>query len=321
MTTQFLPRACATGIVLGPEPISNWADDCDLRRLLSEGVLLGSPGDHYAVSLFQEGRERLIALAKEFREHALLHPDSMANVQDEVPNFEEDMSFGWMAKHAVAFDGILNAMLSDGAFVSLPHILETDSDLECSRLLASRMYYKQAFQSLRGVIELSVAQVHFTAHPADFHSWVQGAWRLPTMRGSRGWLATLKAEGALTGNVDEETAELYGVLNGTVHASETRLVHSGLPRGRWSGLQFKREQFDDWCTCYGRAVSICLRLLAQMLANDLAAPKPDGIVCPTCRQINNFDVVSRGDSSVTLKCRTCFNEQGFALAHAQKHGY
>ncbi len=187
--------------------------------------------------------------------------------------------------------------------------------------LSSRMYYKQAFQALRGVIELSVSQVHFTAHPNDFHGWVDGQWRSPTMRGSKGWLAKLKAEGALTSDIDEQVSDLHDVLNGTVHANERRFIHSGLPKGQWAGLQFKRRQFDDWCTYYGRTVAISFRLLAQMLKNEIAAPKPDGILCDTCRQINNFDVISRDTSSVRLRCRTCSSELRFTLAHAQKYGY
>lgn len=77
-----------------------------------------------------------------------------------------------MAKYAAAFDSVLNAMLSDGAFGSLPHISEVNSDLTCSVMLASNMYYKQALQALRGVLELSVAQVHFVTHPEDFQGWV-----------------------------------------------------------------------------------------------------------------------------------------------------
>ena len=50
---------------------------------------------------------------------------------------------------------------AESAFFSLAHILETFSDLECSILLASRLYYKQAIQVLRSYLETSVLQLYF----------------------------------------------------------------------------------------------------------------------------------------------------------------
>ena len=321
MTVQLLPRACETGVEFTSEPISMWTASGDLVQFLCDGVLLESRDNHYGRSLFDEGRERFLKLATEFQENALRNPDSMTSLKDDIPSFTTDASFGLMAKHAVAFEGLLNAILSDGAFVSLPHILETDSDLECSLLLASRMYYKQALQALRGVLEMSVAQVHFAGHPDDFQLWVNGAWPLPRMRGHKGWLAKLKAEAALSTDIEEQVSDLYDLLNGTVHASEMRLIHSGLPKGRWAGLQFKRQQFDDWCSCYGRTVAVSFRLLARMLAIHLSAPHPEGIVCGTCRGLNNFEVVSRHAGSVTLRCRQCKAEHTFYADYAKKYGY
>jgi hypothetical protein len=320
----LLPSVSTTGLAFTPESVSSWTSTGDLLRFLSDGILLGSTNNHYALSLFEDGRKRFLNEAREFRENALRSPDSLAQVQHAAPHFENDPTFGLMAKYAAAFDGVLNAMLSDGAFGSLPHILEVDSDLTCSVMLASNMYYKQALQALRGVLELSVAQVHFVTHPEDFLGWVDGTWRPPTMRGRKrdgGWLANLKAEGALSGNLDQEIGDLYGELNGTVHASEVRFVHSGLPKGRWAGHQFKRQQFDDWCLLFGRTVSSTFRLFAQMLANEETAPKPDGIVCNVCQQVNNFDVISRNQQSVRLKCRVCSAEHEFLAEYGQKFGY
>lgn len=324
MARPLLPPACAIGLAFTPEPISDWSADGDLLQFLSGGILLESPNNHYALSLLESGRTRFLNEAEEFRENALRSPDDLAQVKDAVPQFENDAVFGLMAKYGSAFDGVLNAMLSDGAFGSLPHILEVDSDLTCSVMLASNMYYKQALQALRGVLELGVAQVHFVTHPADFQGWVNGTWRPPIMRGRKrdgGWLATLQAEGALSGNLDQEVADLYGELNGSVHANEVRFVHSGLPTGSWAGHQFKRQQFDDWCSLFGRTVSSTFRLFAQMLGNEESAPRPDGIICNVCRQVNQFDVFSRNQASVQLRCRVCSNAQGYRAEYARKFGY
>jgi len=324
MPRPLLPPGCTGGVTFTSEPISLWNANGDLVQFLSGGMLLESSDNHYALSLFEDGRKRFLKAAQEFRENALRSPDDLAQLKDTVPQFENDAAFGLMAKYAAAFDGVLNAMLSDGAFHSLPHILEVDSDLTCSVMLASNMYYKQALQALRGVLELGVAQVHFVTHPEDFQGWVDGTWRPPTMRGRKrdgGWLATLRAEGALEGGLDQEVADLYGELNGTVHANEVRFVHSGLPRGTWAGHQFKRQQFDHWCSFFGRTVSSTFRLLAQMLANKERAPKADGVVCSVCRQVNNFDVISRDEHHVQLRCRVCSNEQGYGTEYVQKFGY
>lgn len=117
MITTLLPPACLAGVSFSPESVANWTAEGDLVRFLSEGTLLKSSDNHYALSLFESGRKRFLQLAEEFRKNGLRDPDSMAKVKDEVPAFEEDVTFGQMAKHAVAFDGVFEAMLSDGAFV------------------------------------------------------------------------------------------------------------------------------------------------------------------------------------------------------------
>lgn len=143
------------------------------------------------------------------------------------------------------------------------------------------------------------------------------------MRGRKrdgGWLATLLAEGALASNLDREVADLYHELNGTVHATEVRFVHSGLPEGRWAGHQFKRQQFDDWYSLFARTVSSTFRLLARMLANKESVAKPEGVVCDVCWQIDNFEVISRDPRTIRVRCRGCANEQGFPAAYAEKFG-
>jgi hypothetical protein len=316
----LLPANAFDGVHFAPEAVEAWTQSSDVFRFLCDGTLLKSAEDHYALSLFNGGRATILKIAMEFREHAQGGKGSIGPVIEEVPHFERDSAFGLMAKYKVAYEGLENAMLSDGAFVSLPHMLEIGADLDCSLLLASRLYYKQAFQSLRGVIEHSVAQVHFIAHPDDFHGWVAGEWHLPRMRGKNGWLALLKRDDWLSGDLDITASELYGALNGAVHSSERFLNYSDVVRGNVEGIQFKRPMFDEWTALFSQTVDLSIRFLAQMLDHNQRLPTPNSPMCDVCRRSNTFDVTSRDESHVSVKCRVCGSECGYSVEYAAKYG-
>jgi hypothetical protein len=64
---------------------------------------------------------------------------------------------------------------------------------------------------------------------------------------------------------------LYGRLNGAIHSNEARLIHRGTDAKTWVGLQFKQDQYLDWCGYFAQVVTVGVRLLAHMLTLHLGA--------------------------------------------------
>jgi hypothetical protein len=163
---------------LKSESIALWSKPSDLHSFLcdlydDDGEIIDQSGVRTAVNhrdygdtLFERGKLSFLPMASEFQaiaEKNRAEPDPFGNpIQiDSPPNFAQDASFGLMATHAVAWAAVVEALLSDSQFFSLPHILEAREELDCSVLLAKNLYYKQALQMLRSLLELNVAHVHF----------------------------------------------------------------------------------------------------------------------------------------------------------------
>lgn len=141
-----------------------------------------------------------------------------------------------MAKHSIAWAGVTEALLSDSQFFSLPHILEVEEELSCSVLLAKNLYYKQALQNLRSLLELNVLHVHFVGDQVAYTDWQDGRYRVPRLRGSGGLLEQLVTRGAISATLSKSIGELYEELNGTIHSAEGKMLHRGLRDRRWAGM-------------------------------------------------------------------------------------
>jgi hypothetical protein len=274
---DLIPEGCIALLPLSPQPVAEWSDDSDVAKFLvrlfdidshatdENGQALTVNYKTYGISLFQEGRQRFIREAGEFRGVALDHqnspiPEFEVRI-DDVIDFTRDTAFGLMAKYAVVWDAILDTILSDGAFFSLAHTLEVRTELDCSMLLAKQLYYKQALQTLRGLLELSVLHVAFAANASSYEAWQNGDYRIPSLRGKNGLLKTLVGEKVLTSDVATRVGDLYEQLNGTIHSTEGKMIHTGLDKGRWAGLQFKSDQHHDWCNFVAQTLSVCIDLL------------------------------------------------------------
>src|SRR5262249_1841318 len=138
----------------------------------------------YGLHLYDEGKKSMDGWARDYltrsiqaRPHA--QSDGSALPTDPIPDLYKDSAFGHAAKYYVAWDGVTDAILSDGAFFSLPHVIELRSELDCAMLLATHLYYKQALQVVRGFLEMSVAELFLCANPTDFKKWKKGTWKAP----------------------------------------------------------------------------------------------------------------------------------------------
>jgi hypothetical protein len=338
---SLIPTLCLDALPLKPEPISVWSRDGDLFWFLLklydvDAEMIDEEGHRSAVNyrsygetLYQRGQSLFLGSASEFRSLAESHQDTpipCGPIRIDKPiDFTRDASFGFMAKHAIAWDAVVDDLLSDNGFFSLPHILEARTELDCSVLLAKHLYYKEALQVLRGLLELNVLHVHFAADEAAYADWQKGNYRIPNMRGNRpgqeGLLHRLCTAGAISPDIKEDADRLYDELNGTIHSTEASMVNAGLRSRQWAGLQFKEDQFRRWCEYVGRVVAVGTRLLAAMLQQIQGPPRQNGIVCSTCRTVGQFVVEERSREAVTLRCLRCGWQSGFTLDYARRHGF
>jgi hypothetical protein len=336
----FLPERCSTGLALRAEAIDSWADNCDLAEFLGElydhdvvgymadGTMFRSNSRDYGLKLYADGKKKYLAKAAEFGASAHAHRFETLEDQgipDQIPVFEQDPEFGLMAKYAIALDAVTTAMLEDSALFSVAHTLEVVSELECSQLLASHLFYKQALQVLRGFVELSVLHLAFANYPDKYERWVQRdvSFRIPALRGSAeqiGLIEKLELEGLIPDDLRRATERLYGDLNGAIHSNEARLINRGADTKTWVGLQFKRDQYVDWCRYLANAANVSIRLLAYMLALHLHKPHPEGLTCSHCKRRHSYDIVTERPRFVTVRCRDCGYEFDLVTEVAQAYG-
>jgi len=71
----------------------------------------------------------------------------------ETAEYGQDVYFGQIAKYTIALKCCIYSLLADAGFYSLAHVLKSASDIDCSLLLASNFYCKQAAQILRNLRE------------------------------------------------------------------------------------------------------------------------------------------------------------------------
>lgn len=333
-----LTSSSVNALPLKSEPIALWSKSSDLYSFLcdlydDDGEIIDQSGVRSAVNyrdygdtLFERGKSSFVPMASEFQtiaEKNRAEPDPFGTpIQiDTPPDFLEDPSFGLMAKHSIAWAAATEALLSDSQFFSLAHILEAEEELNCSVLLAKNLYYKQALQMLRSLLELNVAHVHFAGDQVAFSQWQSGQYRVPNLRGQGKLLEDLQRKGALDPSLRKVVDDLYGELNGAIHSAEAKMLHRGLRDREWAGLQFKTIDFRDWCTYVSRVVTVSISLLFAMLREMQRQPTPNGIVCDVCRAVNQFAVEERNQFSVTLRCLRCGHQCSSDPEYASGFGF
>ncbi len=134
-------------------------------------------------------------------------------------NFSTDYNLGLALKYSIAFAGVSNAILSESAFFSIEHVLEAETELDCSLLLASNMYYKQGLQVLRGFIEESLLPIHFCFNPQDYELWQKDQYRTPSICGREGLAQQLVNNNLIPPDIGLSAQNLYRSLNSCIHNS------------------------------------------------------------------------------------------------------
>jgi hypothetical protein len=240
-----------------------------------------------------------------------------------VPDLENDKNLGMAVKYHIAWGGTIDEVLSESAFFSIAHILESNAELDCSILLSSNLYYKQALQILRNYIENMVLQLHFSDENDDFLLWKAGKYRVPFLRGKKGLLSLLKEKGLIPSDLVHVADKLYEELNGSIHGAESRLIHRGIFTGDWTGLLFKYDRFKEWCDFFARSVNFGIHLLSLHIKHWAKVRPKNYISCDVCHN-EDFEIKKSefsGKLMATLSCRVCGNSQTYDADYLMRLGY
>ena len=211
-------------------------------------------------------------------------------------DYYQDARFGQIAKYTIALRCCIQSLLQDAGFYSLAHILESVSDIDCSLVLASNFYYKQAAQILRNLLEVVFLPIHFCDTIQDFDAWKTNSYRTPKLRGSDGLIKRLLKKNIIPYPIATRIAALYGNLSGYVHGSQNTFIHQNMHLGEWHGVEFNSDRFSAWCKLFCECADVCLQLLK--------------INYDQWSVIRSFKFETLAKIGKTF-CHTCHNEDAF----------
>jgi hypothetical protein len=321
---EILPKACVDMLPFSSEEIASWDDSIDLSAFL---VKLFEP-EYVSFSdfLFKSGLSNWRKSSRVFKKNAALAntlaPPATEDQRETIPNFLRLPQFGKIAKYSIAWDGTDNAVLSEDAFFSLPHILEAGTDLEASILLSSRLFYRQALQMLRSYLESVFADLYFCVNQTEYEKWKKAEFKLPLFRVKNGLLQKLSNIGVLPSDLFLIASRLYGDLNGSIHGEERRLVNSGIFENKQAGKLFKLQRFNEWCEYFSLCVDLGIRVLRLSSNYWLGNYPKNKVICNVCHNedIRSFQL-QRSYDTISFKCCKCNSVQNISVDWAVKCGY
>ena len=332
---DIIPKKVFNHLPFSSEPLSQWSETTDLLKFLyalhdKSGLIVAENGTRTPVNYRDYGKvvyerrqketqswvQRFTTAAKK----ALPAPGS-ATQKIEVPNFSVDPEFGKAAKYFIAWNGVVGEVLSEDAFFSIAHVLESQADLECSLHLAAHLYYKQALQVLRNFLEDLVLPIHFCDNQNEFLDWRSNNYRTPPLRGTNGIVSKLVERQILSNQIANEIRDLYGDLSGCIHGAERRLLNRGVYSGRWIGQVFKYSDFSEWAKYFSRSADLGIHLLRINITKwHDTRPLGKGF-CSVCHNDKDFDAKKYefgGEWSVEQHCLRCGNVMIFKASSIPK---
>jgi hypothetical protein len=323
---EIIPERCVSILPFGPEAIETWTDETDLLQFMyalfeKTGTITNESGEQFETNyrsygkyLCEHGAQYFRGLAEDFARNAqnAAPAPAAANKQEPTPDFWKDNQFGAVAKYHVAWNGIVSEVLSESAFFSIAHVLESTEELASSILLASNLYYKQALQVLRSFLEAIVVQLYFCENQTDFASWKSNQFRVPSFRRRDGMIQRLLSRRIIPDGLAIAAMNLYGDLNSAIHGSENRLIHSGMYKGDWSGHIFRKDRYEEWCRYFASSVATAIPLM-RIHMNEWQRLSSTGtpiLRCDVCHNTSAFDVEEStfgGRAHSTVNCKICGN--------------
>lgn len=304
-----LPGKALACLPFADDYFSEWNESCDLRTFLN--LLFDEGGyDGYGDYLYTLKIEEFSFILSLFEDGAaVVDPESdPENPTYLVPYFADSIEFSMVAKYAIAWDAVVSNLLSESTFFSLPHILESRTDLECSLHMCAGLFYKQACQNLRGFLEGMILQLYFCLYPEKYQKWKVDDYRTPPLRGKKGILKELENESLIDSRQNAIVSNLYDKFNGYIHGSASLLNNKGTQSGEWKGKVFKTEEFANWSELFSETIQISLELLKTHLAQ-CEKLTYDEKICTVCHS-DKLKPITEGEF-VTYVCTQCNNKMTF----------
>ena len=316
-----IPKAALDFIPFTEEAVSKWSDDVDIlafiRALLDQECVsvdefgnkkrgnYSEVADHF----FRRDRRAVDAWINRFSQ-----PRDGGGAIPGRTWFENSGPFGKAVKYFIAWKEVVANVLADSEFFSIIHLLETELDISSSFLLASDLYYKQAFQVLRGYMENLVLPVFFSEFPTEFSEWKKNSYRVPNMRGDKGLLPQLTKKAIISAHLSDRISATYADLNGYIHSGEKTMTFKGVFEGQWQGFVFKEEDFLKWCDYISESVKIGIELLVINLKH-WRSKSTGKILCAICHgdEFNIVDDEFGGGKRKLYTCIRCGNEMRFRV--------
>lgn len=164
-------------------------------------------------------------------------------------------------KYPFALKRMLQGLILDDTIYTynLPFLIESASDLEASFLLIENGYFKQSLQTLRNVIELTLAHAYFGLKGLDFNDLAESIdFRMPSLRyGRNSLLNFLKENSIVDPGLEKEIIVLYKTLSGAVH-SEIKMLNTVQKRNTL-------EYFNEWYYYLSRTGETNFKLMLKMI--------------------------------------------------------
>lgn len=308
-TESIFPSDALEILPFSEEPISGWTENSDISKFLYH-LYAGTGYEECTEYKLSELCENFESFANSFHQQAASAQPSPASINQtlNIPQFEKCEKFGLVAKSMGAWDNVISNMLSESNFFSLPHLLETRTDLASSIYLAQNLFYRQAFQVLRGFLESVVLPIFFCANPEKYSEWKSDEFHSPSMRGKKGVLRILVKEGIISADLSEQVSNLYGNLNQYIHGSESSLNNTGIPTGTWEGFVFRTGEYNKWALVFAKSVEVCIYLMRLHHVQWTALENANGTMCRVCHS-QEFEIIPKNGMNEydQYKCKSCGN--------------
>jgi hypothetical protein len=282
---NVLPAAVINRLPLTRDGVVRWTTGSDLYSLIADlccvRTIMVTKEEERETDFTTQASDRFseaCASAKRLLKRFAKGPKAPA-----IRILGQDPILGGALKSIVAWDVVVDALLSESAFPSLPHLLESSSDLQSSAWLASEGFYKQANQVLRGFLEAQVVAVALATDKASFRLWRLGQYPGGPLRGKNGLLRRLQSNGILEEPLIIRFAALYKELNAEIHGSEGTFIHSGIFAGVHEGHVFRPDRLTQWCSRIIEAVEISLPTLRAEV-DRWQSESRDSSTCNVCRE-------------------------------------
>ena len=213
-----------------------------------------------------------------------------------------------MAQYLCAWEGVVSNVLSESAFFSLSHILESQDDLMCSLHLAGNFYIKQALQGVHNFLADVMLPAYFLASEGAYLQWRDDGGKTPFLGRRDVILATLVEQEVIAQDMADEVTALAQAVNDAVHWHEVRTTHAGLAAGDWLGRAHNETSFKRWCELTSDAIDNGIRLMRKHLEQlDDARIEADArcIACLTPRPTMGVVDECGDDPLLHLTCERC----------------